>query len=111
MHPGQPSPTWRPSGAAQPAVAKSAAKPAAGKWRKAFLLLAGIVALGGATLAWLFLLKHFEEPTFLGLPVTEYRGAGLSANAWAEQDSDLLRGHFPKSRKTFNFQERHQLEA
>src|SRR5258708_2574469 len=119
MSQGQPSPdqparACRPSSPDKPPVVKStptARRSGSNRHRKVFFLLATTLALCGAILAWLLLPKPFDDPLFLALPITEYRGPGLPANATAEQDGVALRQHFPNSRKAFNFQERHQLEA
>ncbi len=111
--PDRPPPAWRSAPGAPPAPARRL--PAGGtggpRLRKLFILLAVILGLCGAIAAWVFLLRTFDEPLFVALPITEYRGAGLPKNPYVEEDGAALRRHFPGSRGAFDFQERHQLAA
>jgi hypothetical protein len=63
--------------------------------RRVFLLLAGIMALGGAFIAWLILIGRFDSPMLLTIPITQY-DPPWPVNPLADRDSELLiQNHFP----------------
>src|SRR5262245_29738080 len=65
------------------------------KGRRIFLLLAGMLALGGAIIAVAWLLPHPPNPAYVHtIPVSEYQDARWPVNPLVVQDSDTLWGHF-----------------
>src|SRR5438128_2571898 len=69
--------------------------------RKLFTLLFVLLALAGATVAWLIIFRPVREPYFLPLCITEYKDRRLPANAQADQDREaLLAGNYFPRRAT-----------
>ena len=105
MSQGQPSPnrparSWRPGSADAAPVAKSAAAPrpsGRSRGRQVFFLLATILTLCGAILAWVLLLRRFEEPLFLAIPITEYRGPVYPPWPGRSRTARHCSGIFPKA--------------
>lgn len=83
--------------------------PMSGRRKKAFVLLAVMLALAGAIAAWLFLIRPFREPYFVTIPISEYRARQFPVNALAAQDSAALIRHFPHGKEQFESQERQLL--
>jgi hypothetical protein len=62
------------------------------KYRKIYVVLALLLALLGATAAWLCYPSRLPMPSFLGVWIDEYRDDGpIPVNAWAEQDRTALK--------------------
>jgi hypothetical protein len=75
--------------------------------KKVFALLGVMLALAGAIVGFLFFYHHFQSPTFLSLPITEYNDHRFPANAFAQQDAEALLARFSGegSGVAFNSQE------
>src|SRR5262245_1349975 len=86
----------------RPAVASS-------KQKKAFALIAILLALSATAIAWLLFVRPMEAPFFLTLPIREYSVPELPTNPLAVQDSDLLLQHFPENKKAYESQTRERL--
>src|SRR5688500_12012540 len=92
LMPEQPPPTsnggpprkWRSGVPADPR------KKSDGRGLQLFVLVALLLAVLGAALAWVFYPSPWSEPGFLSLAVREYESLRLPPNALALQDSDLL---------------------
>lgn len=84
--PARGKPSWRGTDGGGKSSTASARKNAASKRRQLLTALFLLLALGGATLAWLFLMRQAPEPFFLPLCITEYKDRHLPANSQAEQD-------------------------
>ncbi len=58
--------------------------------KRLYGVVAGMLALAAAIVALALLFRSDREPSFLSIPITEYRERFYPVNAWAEQDSDAL---------------------
>lgn len=94
--PKPPSPAQRWRGGQR---AAGSGRGTSSRGRQLFVLVAVLLALGGAALAWLLFVRGLPAPYVLSLPIREYTARQLPANAFAVQDSDVLLQHFPGDHK------------
>src|SRR3954470_9643930 len=88
--PPSPSPhdnLWRKTPAAHPPGTRRAE--GSGKRKQAFYVLAVLLALVGATAAWLYFLSPVPMPSFLGGWIDQYKEP-IPVNAWAPEDREAL---------------------
>jgi hypothetical protein len=106
--PDPPARRWRATARPEEGFQRVAVKSSA-RNRKAILLTAVILALGGAIAAWVFYPRGMPEAAFITIPVREYDK--LPFNAFTVQDSELLLKHFPENlrSKEYDKQERERL--
>jgi hypothetical protein len=70
------------------------------------LLLAAVLALASAILAWLLLPKSFQTPYFLSITITAYKERHFPVNHLAQQDSAALREFFAQAEHAYDYQDK-----
>jgi hypothetical protein len=94
--------TWRPAAQLPQRSSKSARR------LRIVLAAAALLAVSGALIAWLLILRPFHPAYFLPLCIGEY-GEELPVRGWVRQDSDALRSLGWKESNAFTSQERELL--
>ncbi len=98
---------WRPGQQQPPAKGR----PRSAKRRQITAAAVVMLALAGAVIALLFLIRPAQTPYFLTIPITEYKARQYPPNPLARQDSNALERHFLQDRRNnaFQSQERHEV--
>jgi hypothetical protein len=91
--------TWRPT----PQLAQRSSKSA--RRLRLALVVAAVLAVSGALIAWLLIPRPFHRAYFLPLCIGEY-GEDWPVRSWVRQDGDALRSLGWKERNAFTSQER-----
>lgn len=79
---------WKTAQETGPAAAPSSREGV--RRKRLYAVVAGMLALTAAIVALALLFQADKEPSFLSIPITEYRERFYPVNAFAEQDSDAL---------------------
>ncbi len=105
-----PSPGGTPGWRANPGSGGPAARPAkAGRGKRLFLTLAGLLAMLGAVVGFLLYLRPAPRPTFVTLWITEYRDPAIPPIPFAEQDRAALSALPWEKSNGFSSQEKDRL--
>jgi hypothetical protein len=100
-----PRDNWRHQ-TGSPARGSSSATSGSSKRRRFLLLLIPCLIALGTVFAFPFFIRPKPEPLFLSLCVAEYDAPeGWPINAWAQQDGEALKQHFPNGTLAFQSQE------
>jgi hypothetical protein len=81
----------------------------ASRWRRFVTLAACALGLAGVLIGLGLLLRPYDPPFLLTIPIAEYRESALPINAFAVQDSDAIKSYFPNHLQPLDNQQRDRL--